>query len=39
MRGVYLTDGTVIYGATVSATGMIRLWQTPRKATPSWTQQ
>ncbi len=33
---VYLTDGTAVYGITVAATGMIRLWRTPPVATPSW---
>jgi prepilin-type N-terminal cleavage/methylation domain-containing protein len=36
---LYLTDGTAVYGATVSMTGMIRLWQTRPTATPTWIPQ
>ena len=36
---LYVTDGSAVYGATVSATGMIRLWQTRPTATPTWTLQ
>ena len=36
---LYVTDSTAVYGATVSATGMIRLWQTRPTATPTWTLQ
>jgi hypothetical protein len=36
---VYLTDGSAVYGITVSATGMIRTWRTPPTATPAWTLQ
>ena len=32
----YLTDGSAVYGITVSATGMIRSWRTPPAATPTW---
>jgi prepilin-type N-terminal cleavage/methylation domain-containing protein len=38
-NAVYLTDGTAVYGATVSATGMIRLWRTGATGTPNWTLQ
>jgi prepilin-type N-terminal cleavage/methylation domain-containing protein len=38
-NAVYLTDGTAVYGATVSATGMIRLWRTRPTGTPNWTVQ
>jgi Tfp pilus assembly protein FimT len=38
-NGVYLTDGTAVYAATVSASGLIRLWSTKPTGTPSWTQQ
>jgi len=38
-NAVYLTDGTAVYGATVSATGMIRLWRTSPTGTPNWTLQ
>ena len=35
---VYLTDvpSTAVYAVTVAATGMIRSWQTPSAATPTW---
>ena len=36
---LYLTDGTAVYGATLSATGMTRLWRTPPTTTPSWILQ
>jgi prepilin-type N-terminal cleavage/methylation domain-containing protein len=36
---LYLTDGSAVYGVTVAATGMIRLWRTFPYATPSWVQQ
>jgi prepilin-type N-terminal cleavage/methylation domain-containing protein len=36
---LYLTDGTAVYGATLSATGMTRLWRTQPTATPSWILQ
>jgi hypothetical protein len=36
---VYLTDGTAVYGVTISATGMVRTWKTPPNATPSWVLQ
>jgi len=36
---LYLTDGTSVYGLTVSATSSIRLWKTQAKAAPSWVQQ
>ena len=35
----YLTDGTAVFGATVSATGMMRLWRTPAHTTPTWSLQ
>jgi prepilin-type N-terminal cleavage/methylation domain-containing protein len=38
-NAVYVTDGTAVYGATVSATGMIRLWRTRAAGTPNWTVQ
>lgn len=36
---LYLTDGTAVYGATLSATGMTRLWRTQPTSTPSWVLQ
>lgn len=35
----YLTDGVNVYGATVSATGMIHFWRTPAAVTPTWALQ
>ena len=35
----YLTDGTAVYGVTLSATGLIKLWRTYPTATPSWVLQ
>lgn len=36
---LYVTDGTAVYGATLSPTGMTRLWRTTLSATPSWMLQ
>ena len=36
---IYVTDGTAIYGVTVSATGMVRSWRTLPASTPSWVLQ
>jgi prepilin-type N-terminal cleavage/methylation domain-containing protein len=33
---VYMTDGTAIYGVTVAATGMMRMWNAVPAATPNW---
>ena len=33
---LYVTDGTMVYGVTVAATGMLRLWRTLPVATPEW---
>lgn len=33
---LYVTDGAEVYGVTVAATGMLRLWRTLPTATPSW---
>jgi hypothetical protein len=38
-NAMYLTDSTAVYGTTVSATGMIRLWRTNPTGTPNWTLQ
>jgi hypothetical protein len=38
-NALYMNDGVVAYGVTVSATSTIRLWRTSLLATPSWTQQ
>jgi hypothetical protein len=34
-----LTDGTAVYGITLSATGMVRTWRTYPSATPNWSLQ
>jgi Tfp pilus assembly protein FimT len=36
---LYLTDGSAVYGVTVSASGMVRMWRTPRTSTPAWVLQ
>jgi Tfp pilus assembly protein FimT len=36
---LYLTDGTAVYGVTLSATGLIKLWRTKPTAAPSWVLQ
>lgn len=36
---LYLTDGTAVYGITLSATGMVRTWRTYPSATPNWSLQ
>ena len=33
---IYLTDGSAVYGVTVAATGMLRMWRTFPNATPTW---
>ena len=33
---LYLTDGTAVYGVTVAATGMVRMWRTLPRVAPSW---
>jgi hypothetical protein len=33
---VYVTDATTVYGVTIAATGLLRMWRTPRASTPSW---
>jgi prepilin-type N-terminal cleavage/methylation domain-containing protein len=38
-NAIYLTNGSAVYGITVSATGMLRLWQTRAAATPNWVLQ
>jgi len=40
LHAVYVTDGSSsVYGVTIAATGMVRLWQTRLLATPQWTLQ
>jgi Tfp pilus assembly protein FimT len=36
---LYITDGMSVYGMTLSATGLIKLWRTNLRATPSWILQ
>jgi Tfp pilus assembly protein FimT len=36
---LYITDGTAVYGVTISATGLIRLWRSSPTATPDWSLQ
>jgi prepilin-type N-terminal cleavage/methylation domain-containing protein len=36
---LYLTDGSAVYGLTISATGLIKLWRTNPTATPTWVLQ
>ena len=38
LGAVYLTDGTAVYGVTVSATGLVQLWSS-RPSTATWTKQ
>jgi prepilin-type N-terminal cleavage/methylation domain-containing protein len=38
-NALYLTDGTAVYGVTLSATGLIRLWRTKPIAAPTWVLQ
>lgn len=36
---IYVTDGSVVYGITIAATGFIRTWRTNSASTPTWTLQ
>ena len=36
---LYVTDGAVVYGVTVAATGMLRLWRSKSASTPTWVLQ
>jgi prepilin-type N-terminal cleavage/methylation domain-containing protein len=36
---LYITDGTAVYGITVSATSVTQLWRTGPSATPAWALQ
>lgn len=33
---VYLMDSSSVYGVTIAATGLLRMWRTARAATPVW---
>jgi len=35
----YLTDGSAVYGSTISAAGMVRLWRTKATGAANWTLQ
>jgi len=39
LHALYVTDGSAVYGVTVSATSVIQLWRTLPLATPSWILQ
>ena len=36
---IYLTDNTAVFGATISATGLSKLWRTNPRAAPDWVLQ
>jgi len=36
---LYITDGTTIFGVSVSASGQVRLWRASASGQPIWTQQ
>jgi Tfp pilus assembly protein FimT len=36
---MYVTDGSAVYGVTISATGMVRTWRTPPTYSPKWATQ
>jgi Tfp pilus assembly protein FimT len=38
-NAIYITDGTVVYGITVSATSIIRTWRTTATSTANWVRQ
>jgi prepilin-type N-terminal cleavage/methylation domain-containing protein len=38
-HAIYLTDGSAVYGVTLSATGLTRLWLTRAAAAPVWQLQ
>lgn len=38
-NAIYITDGSAVYGTTVSATGMTQLWWMPNRADASWQKQ
>ena len=37
LDAVYVTDGTAVFGVTVAATGMVRMWRALPVAIPVWT--
>ena len=34
--GLYVTDGSAVFGVTVAATGLLRMWTTLPLSTPNW---
>src|SRR5262249_31852805 len=38
-NALYVNNGNAVYGVTISATGMTRMWQTGNKAAPTWVLQ
>jgi len=36
---IYLTDNTAVFGVTISATGLVKLWRTTPRAVPDWVLQ
>jgi prepilin-type N-terminal cleavage/methylation domain-containing protein len=38
LDALYVTNGAVVYGVTVAATGMLRTWRTRLLAAPEWMQ-
>jgi len=36
---IYITDNTAVFGVTISATGLIKLWRTNPWAAPAWVLQ
>lgn len=37
--GLYLTDGAAVYGVTIAASGLTRVWRAQTSATPVWVRQ
>jgi len=38
-NALYITDGSAVYGTTVSATGLTTLWWTPYRTPPAWQKE
>jgi prepilin-type N-terminal cleavage/methylation domain-containing protein len=36
---IYLTDNTAVFGVTISATGLVKLWRTNPRTVPDWVLQ
>jgi prepilin-type N-terminal cleavage/methylation domain-containing protein len=39
INALYMTDGSTVYGVTLSATSAVGLWKTQAKTTPTWISQ